>query len=70
MKPHPIHEIDVQINRIHSSAVCEEIGERLSAALGSQSNELTPPLLALIKRLAKADDLRDEPSRIRGDSNA
>jgi hypothetical protein len=55
MKPHPIHEIDVQINRIHSSAVCEEIGERLSAALGSQSNELTPPLLALIKSLAKAD---------------
>jgi hypothetical protein len=70
MKPHPIHETDVQINRIHSSAVCEEIGERLFAALGSPSGELTPPLLALIKGLAKEDNLRDEPSKTRGDFNA
>jgi hypothetical protein len=68
MKPHLIHETDVQINRIHSSAVCEEIGERLCEALGSQSNQLTPPLLALIKSLANEDNLRDEPSKIRGDA--
>jgi len=66
VKPHPVHQI-VQIDRIHSGAVCEEIGERL---LCSQSNELTPPLLALIKKLARADNLRDEPSKIRGDFNA
>jgi hypothetical protein len=69
MKPHPVHQIDVQINRIHSGAIYEEIGERLSAALGSQSDELTPSLLALIKKLAKADR-RDEPSKIRGDFDA
>jgi hypothetical protein len=26
--------LDVQINRIHSGAVCKEIGDRLSVALG------------------------------------
>lgn len=69
MKPNPIHQIDVQINRNHSGAVCEEIGERLLAVRGSQSTELTPPLLALIEKLAKAD-LRDEPSKIRAEFNA
>jgi len=64
MKQQPVLEIDVRINRIHSSVVCEEIDERLSAALGSQSNELTPPLLALIKSLAKKGNLRDEPSKV------
>jgi len=38
--PIPIHQNDAQINRIHSDAVCEEIGEKLSAALGPQSIEL------------------------------
>ena len=46
---------DVQINRIHSGAICNEIGERLSAALGPQSNELPARLLALIDELVKVE---------------
>jgi hypothetical protein len=44
---------NVQINRIHSGAICNEIGERLAAALGPQSNELPARLVALIDELAK-----------------
>jgi hypothetical protein len=47
--------LDVQINRIHSGAICNEIGERLSAALGQQSNELPARLLALIDELEKVE---------------
>ena len=50
--------LDVQINRIHSGAICNEIGERLSAALGPQSNELPARLHALIDELAKARSSR------------
>jgi hypothetical protein len=53
MTPNPVHQNEVQITHVHSSAVCEEIGERISAALGPQSNVLSPRLLALIKQLAK-----------------
>jgi hypothetical protein len=69
MMSNPAHQSDVQINRIHSGAICEEIGEGLSAALGPQSNELPPRLLALMKELAKVDP-RDEPSKTRRDLNA
>jgi hypothetical protein len=44
---------DVQIDRVHTSAICKEMGERLSIALGPQSIELPPRLLALIEQLAK-----------------
>ena len=37
--------IDIQIDRIHGSAVREEIGERLAVALGPQSGVLPPRLL-------------------------
>jgi hypothetical protein len=47
--------LDVRLNRIHSGAVCKEIGERLSATLGPQSQELSPPLIALIEQLAKIE---------------
>ncbi len=43
--------LDVQINHIHSGAVCKAIGERLSAVLGPQSSELPPRLLALMEQL-------------------
>ena len=43
----------VQIDRIHSDAVCREIAERLPAALGSRSNELPARLLALMDQLQK-----------------
>jgi predicted kinase len=61
----PAHQSDVQINRIHSGAICEEIGERLSARLGPQSNELPARLLALMEQLAKVDP-RDEPPKLDG----
>ena len=65
MMPNPVHQNDVQITRVHSGAVCEEIGERLSAALGPQSNELSPRLLALIKELGKVDP-REAPRKFDG----
>jgi hypothetical protein len=61
----PLGQYDVQIDRIHSGAVCKEIGERLSAALGPRSNELPPRLLALVKQIAE-DEPHDEPSKIQG----
>jgi hypothetical protein len=59
--------LDVHINRVHSGAICDEIGERLSAALGPQSNELPARLLALIDELVKVE-LREVPSEVRRDS--
>jgi hypothetical protein len=61
--------LDVQITRIHSGAVCKAIGEGLSVALGPQSNELPPRLLALMEQLAKVEP-REVPSEIRRDLNA
>jgi hypothetical protein len=61
----PVPQNDVQINRIHSGAICKEIGKELSAALGPQSGELSPRLLALIKGLAKVDP-RKAPRKFDG----
>ena len=60
--------LDVQINRIHSGAICDEIGERLSAALGPQSDELPAPLLTLVDELVKVE--RGVPSEVRRDLKA
>jgi hypothetical protein len=54
MMPNHTLERDVQINRVHSGAVCKEMGERLSVALGPQSIELQPCLLSLMKQLEQA----------------
>jgi predicted kinase len=51
----PAHQSDVQINRIHSGAICKEMGERLAARLGPQSNELPARLLALMEQLEKVE---------------
>jgi hypothetical protein len=51
--PYPTPQNDVQINRAHTGAVCKEMGERLSVALGPQSIELQPRLLSLMKQLAE-----------------
>jgi hypothetical protein len=51
--PYATPENDVQINPVHSGAICKEIGEGLSVALGPQSIELPPRLLSLMKRLAQ-----------------
>ena len=52
--------LDRQISRIHSGAVCKEMGERLSLELGPQSNELPPRLLAFMEQLAKVDAPEDD----------
>lgn len=52
--PYPTPQNDVQINRVHTGAVCKEMGERLSVALGPQSIELQPCLLSLMKQLEQA----------------
>ena len=57
--PNPTPPNEIQIDRIHSGAVCEEMGDRLSVALGPQSVELPPRLLALIDQLAKAGSRED-----------
>ena len=64
--PGSVHQNDVQINRIHSRAVCDEIGERLSVALSSQSIELPSHLVALIKELATIEP-REALSEVRRD---
>jgi len=53
---HPHHPVHVHLSRGHCGAVCKEVGERLSMSLGTQSNELPPTLLALIDRLATAEN--------------
>jgi hypothetical protein len=55
--------LDVQVNRIHCDSVNKEIGERLSAALGPQSQELPPRLLALIEQLSKVEPSEMLPNR-------
>lgn len=57
---------DVQIDRNHCGAICVEIGERLSVAMGPQSNELAAPLLALIDELVRLEP-REAPSEVRRD---
>jgi hypothetical protein len=59
MMPYPAPPNDIQIDRIHSGAVCKEMGDRLSVALGPQSIELPPRLLALIEQLAKVETHED-----------
>lgn len=55
MMRYPTPQNDFQIDRIHNGAVCKEIGERLSVALGPQSIELPPRLLSLMKQLSEQD---------------
>ena len=53
--PNLAHQNDVKIERVHSDAICEEIGERLSVALGPQRHELPPRILALMDNLRRLD---------------
>jgi len=59
MMPYPTSQNDVQINRLHASAVCKEMGERLSIALGPQSIKLQPRLLSLVKQLSEQERSKD-----------
>jgi hypothetical protein len=51
---YPAHESRVQIGRVHSMAICKEIGERLRTRLDQESVRLPRRLLILIKRLRGA----------------
>jgi hypothetical protein len=62
--------IDIQIDRIHGSAVREEIGERLAFVLGPQSDVLPARLLELMDRLAKVEPSRDAFRSSTRNSNA
>jgi hypothetical protein len=42
----------IQIDRVHSGAICIEIGERLRAALAGNPNQLPPHLIGLTELLA------------------
>ena len=63
--PNLAHQNDVKIDRVHSDAICEEIGERLSAALAPPPNELPPRLLTLmdnLRRLTRSKSSRWPPA--------
>jgi hypothetical protein len=49
-KPH-----GVQINRVHSGAICAEIGDRLRDAMAAAPTRLPPHLLDLTARLDRIE---------------
>ena len=53
---HPHYPLHVHLSDVHCGAVCQEMGERLSLALGPQSSDLPPALLGLIEQLAKEEN--------------
>jgi hypothetical protein len=46
---------DVRISRVHSGAICREIGERFRASHGGDGELLPQALRMLIDRFAKAE---------------
>jgi hypothetical protein len=60
----PSHEGDSQISRVHSMAICREIGDRLGTSLLQKPVRMSPHLIALMKRLRDGPDrIRREPKR-------
>jgi hypothetical protein len=55
MMTHLDHPDHVYLSSVHCSAVCQEMGERLSFALGRQSSDLPPAFLALIDPLVEGE---------------
>jgi hypothetical protein len=49
------HIDDVQINRVHSGAICKEIGDRLRISLAGEGDHLPPALRLLMEQLAKTE---------------
>ena len=45
----------VQIDSVHASAICSEIGERLRVAMASKPTLSSPDLFGLIERLDGAE---------------
>ena len=52
---------NIQIDRVHCSAICEEIGYRLSQFLNMKPSELPPQLKLLLDQLRQRDQ-EDSPS--------
>jgi hypothetical protein len=46
---------NIQIDSVHCSAICEEIGYRLSEFLKTETSDLPPQLKLLLKRLRQQD---------------
>jgi hypothetical protein len=57
--PNSARKNDCQLNRIHTDAVRQEMGERLSAALGPPSIELPRHLHSVMKQMAEIDRSTD-----------
>jgi hypothetical protein len=70
MLPYPALANDVQINRLHASAVCLEMGERLAVALGPLSIKLHPPLLSLVNKLSEQEGSNPMPGFAGGHNDA
>jgi hypothetical protein len=50
------HRIDdVHINRAHSDAICQEIGDRLRISLTGTGEDPSPALRSLMEQLAKTE---------------
>jgi hypothetical protein len=56
---HADHYEHVHLSNRHCVAVCKEMGERLSSALGPESIELPSAMLALLDELAEVDSQVD-----------
>jgi hypothetical protein len=56
------HASAVDIDDIHSAAICKEIGQRLDGFYGSQLPEAPAELMLLLARLQQLDR-QDEPYR-------
>ena len=52
---------NIQIDSVHCSAICEEIGYRLSQFLNMKPSELPPQLKLLLDQLRQRDQ-EDSPS--------
>jgi hypothetical protein len=49
------NDANIQIDHMHSRAICDEIGDRLRETLGREPVELPPRLRLLVERLAELD---------------
>jgi hypothetical protein len=57
------HLNGIHIDRVHSAAICREIGDRLRIALNAERPPLRPALLSLLERFA-AQERGNSDSRL------
>jgi hypothetical protein len=51
---YPVHQGGIQIDHVHNTALCSEIGERLVIALGQKPTTMPLHLMLLMSRLRDA----------------